>query len=77
MVRHWAGDVEIVNYHEEEQLQGDVIMPPVHPGEIFLTEFLESLALPVPAGALDHVPAGRINEIVHASGGSAPTPHRA
>jgi plasmid maintenance system antidote protein VapI len=26
-------------------MEGDVIMPPVHPGEILLTEFLEPLEL--------------------------------
>jgi|HubBroStandDraft_3_1064219.scaffolds.fasta_scaffold2463207_1 hypothetical protein len=27
------------------QMEDDVIMPPVHPGEILLTEFLEPLGL--------------------------------
>ncbi len=44
----------------------DTIMPPVHPGEILLTEFLEPLAVSQYqlAKAVD-VPARRINEIVH------------
>jgi addiction module HigA family antidote len=44
----------------------DTIMPPVHPGEILLTEFLEPLAASQHqlAKAVD-VPASRINEIVH------------
>jgi addiction module HigA family antidote len=44
----------------------DTIMPPVHPGEILLTEFLEPLAVSQyqVAKAVD-VPARRINEIVH------------
>ena len=33
-------DVEIVDYHPEEKMESDVIMPPVHPGEILFTEFL-------------------------------------
>ena len=44
----------------------DTITPPVHPGEILLTEFLEPLAVSQYqlAKAVD-VPARRINEIVH------------
>ena len=44
----------------------DTIMPPVHPGEILLSEFLEPLAVSQYqlAKAVD-VPARRINEIVH------------
>src|SRR5512146_3214304 len=45
---------------------GDVIMPPVHPGEILLTEFLEPLGLSQYQLARSiAVPARRINEIVH------------
>ena len=44
----------------------DVIMPPVHPGEILLTEFLEPLELSQYQLARSiGVPARRINEIVH------------
>jgi addiction module HigA family antidote len=44
----------------------DMIMPPVHPGEILLAEFLEPLGVTQYqlAKAVD-VPARRINEIVH------------
>ena len=44
----------------------DTIMPPLHPGEILLTEFLEPLGVSQYqlAKAVD-VPARRINEIVH------------
>lgn len=44
----------------------DTIMPPIHPGEILLTEFLEPLGVSQYqlAKAVD-VPARRINEIVH------------
>jgi addiction module HigA family antidote len=44
----------------------DTIMPPVHPGEILLTEFLEPLGVSQYqlAKSVD-VPARRINEIVH------------
>jgi len=44
----------------------DTIMPPVHPGETLLTEFLEPLGVSQYqlAKAVD-VPARRINEIVH------------
>jgi addiction module HigA family antidote len=44
----------------------EVIMPPVHPGEILLTEFLEPLGLSQYQLARSiAVPARRINEIVH------------
>jgi len=44
----------------------DVIMPPVHPGEILLAEFLEPLELNQYQLARSiSVPAQRINEIVH------------
>jgi antitoxin HigA-1 len=47
-------------------MEGDVIMPPVHPGEILLTEFLEPLGLSQYQLARSiSVPARRINEIVH------------
>jgi antitoxin HigA-1 len=44
----------------------EVIMPPVHPGEILLTEFIEPLGISQYqlARSID-VPARRINEIVH------------
>jgi antitoxin HigA-1 len=47
-------------------METDTIMPPVHPGEILLTEFLEPLGVSQYqlAKAVD-VPARRINEIVH------------
>src|SRR5579863_10678726 len=47
-------------------MDDDVIMPPVHPGEILLTEFLEPLELSQYQLARSiAVPARRINEIVH------------
>ena|ERR1700722_137846 len=44
----------------------DTILPPVHPGEILLSEFLEPLGVSQYqlAKAVD-VPAKRINEVVH------------
>jgi addiction module HigA family antidote len=40
-------------------------MPPIHPGEILLEEFLKPIGLSQNRLALDiHVPARRINEIV-------------
>jgi addiction module HigA family antidote len=59
-------DVEIVDYHQEDPMVTDTIMPPVHPGEILLSEFLEPLGVSQYqlAKAVD-VPARRINEIVH------------
>jgi len=42
------------------------LMPPVHPGEILLEDFIKPLGLTVNRLALDlHVPATRIGEIVH------------
>jgi addiction module HigA family antidote len=47
-------------------MNDDVIMPPVHPGEILLAEFLEPLELSQYQLARSiAVPARRINEIVH------------
>lgn len=45
-------------------------LPPVHPGEILETEFLEAMGLSQYRLAKDlHVPARRINEIVHGDRG--------
>ena len=47
-------------------MESDVVMPPVHPGEILLTEFLQPLELSQYQLARSiSVPARRINEIVH------------
>ena len=44
----------------------DTIMPPVHPGEILLTEFLEPLGVSqYQLAKAVSVPPRRINEIVH------------
>ena len=61
-----AENVEIVDYHWEGPMATEVIMPPVHPGEILLREFLEPLGLSQYQLARSiAVPARRINEIVH------------
>ncbi|MDQ1684411.1 MAG: antitoxin HigA [Frankiaceae bacterium] len=51
-------------------MRASAIMPPIHPGEVLLTEFLE------PLGVTQHrlavaisVPPRRINEIVHGKRG--------
>jgi len=51
-------------------MAADTIMPPVHPGEILLEEFLTPLGVSQYqlAKAVD-VPARRINEIVHGKRG--------
>jgi antitoxin HigA-1 len=51
---------------KEEPVAEDTVMPPVHPGEILLGEFLTPLGVSQYrlAKAVD-VPARRINEIVH------------
>jgi addiction module HigA family antidote len=42
------------------------LLPPVHPGEILLEDFMKPLRLTVNKLAIDlHVPATRIAEIVH------------
>jgi antitoxin HigA-1 len=47
-------------------MAAETIMPPVHPGEILLEEFLGPLSLSQYQLAKDlSVPARRINEIVH------------
>src|SRR5438128_2636121 len=44
----------------------DTLIPPVHPGEILLEDFMKPLNLTVNKLALElHVPATRIGEIVH------------
>jgi antitoxin HigA-1 len=44
----------------------ETVMPPVHPGEILLEEFLDPLGVSQYQLAKKiHVPARRINEIVH------------
>jgi addiction module HigA family antidote len=50
----------------EEPVTENTVMPPVHPGEILLEEFLQPLSVSQYqlAKAID-VPARRINEIVH------------
>lgn len=46
--------------------KSDVLMPPVHPGEILREDFMKPLGLSINRLALDlHVPATRIGEIVH------------
>jgi hypothetical protein len=51
---------------KEEPMAADPVMPPVHPGEILLEEFLTPLGVSQYqlAKAVD-IPARRINEIVH------------
>jgi addiction module HigA family antidote len=45
---------------------GDTIMPPVHPGEVLLEEFLTPLGVSqYQLARAVNVPARRINEIVH------------
>ena len=45
-------------------------LPPIHPGKILETEFLEAMGLSQYRLAKDlHVPARRINEIVHGERG--------
>jgi addiction module HigA family antidote len=44
----------------------DTLMPPIHPGEILLEDFLKPMGISQYRLAKDiHVPARRINEIVH------------
>jgi antitoxin HigA-1 len=44
----------------------DILMPPVHPGEVLREDFMKPLGLSINKLALDlHVPATRIGEIVH------------
>src|SRR5215813_10313991 len=48
-------------------------LPPIHPGEILRTEFMEPLHLSMNRLALDlHVPVTRIAEIVHERRGITP-----
>jgi antitoxin HigA-1 len=48
----------------------EALLPPIHPGEVLLTEFLEPLGITQYRLAQDiAVPARRINEIVHGKRG--------
>ncbi len=59
-----ADDVEIVDHRQELELMTK--LPPVHPGEVLLEEFLEPAWLSQYRLAKDiSVPPRRINEIVH------------
>ena len=59
-----ADDVEIVDDHEEVVMTAK--LPPVHPGEVLLEEFLKPTGLSQYRLAKDiNVPPRRINEIVH------------
>ena len=59
-----AYDVELVDYHEEVKRMTK--LPPVHPGEVLLEEFLAPVGLSQYRLAKDiSVPPRRINEIVH------------
>ena len=56
-------DVEIVDYHEEDMMVKR--LPPVHPGEVLLEEFLTPMGISQHRLAKDiNVPPRRINEIV-------------
>jgi addiction module HigA family antidote len=66
----WSGsdalDVEIVDYHWEDETMRDKKIPPIHPGEILMEEFLLPLGISQYKLAKEiSVPARRINEIVH------------
>jgi toxin HigB-1 len=60
-------NVEIVDYHQkEETVTTETVMPPGRPGEILLEEFLTPLGVSqYQLAKAVHVPARRINEIVH------------
>ena len=61
----WVGNVEIVTPRQGWLVMTDTIMPPVHPGEILLTEFLEPLGVgSYQLAKAVKVPARCINEIV-------------
>jgi antitoxin HigA-1 len=51
---------------KEEPVADDTVMPPVHPGEILLEDFLQPLGVSqYQLAKAVAVPARRINEIVH------------
>ena len=51
------------------------LLPPIHPGEILRTEFMEPLRFSMNRLALDlRIPVTRITEILHERRGSAPGP---
>jgi addiction module HigA family antidote len=51
-------------------MTANAVMPPIHPGEVLLTEFLEPLGVTQHRLAVTiNVPPRRINEIVHGKRG--------
>jgi addiction module HigA family antidote len=64
-------DVKIVDYHSDSRkdpiMRDDAIMPPIHPGEVLMLEYLKPLEVSQHRLAVAiAVPPRRINEIVHA-----------
>jgi len=56
----------IITIREVLMKKSEVLMPPVHPGEVLREDFMNPLGLTVNKLALElHVPATRIGEIVH------------
>lgn len=48
----------------------NILMPPIHPGEVLMTEYLQPLGVTQHRLAVSiHVPPRRINEIVHGKRG--------
>ncbi|MBA8823118.1 addiction module HigA family antidote [Saccharopolyspora lacisalsi] len=59
-------EVGITAYHQETAVDTDIVMPPVHPGEILDEEYLQPLDVSQYRLAVETgVPPRRINEIVH------------
>ena len=57
----------ITSKERTDMNKSERLIPPVHPGEILLEDFMKPLGLTVNKLALElHVPATRIGEIVHA-----------
>ena len=56
----------LISSLEEKKMSEEEKLPPIHPGEILLEEFLEPMGISQYRLAKDiSVPARRINEIVH------------
>lgn len=61
-----AYQVEIVDYHRGWTMTDEELLPPIHPGEILLEEFLKPMGISQSRLAKDiGVSSRRINEIVH------------
>jgi addiction module HigA family antidote len=65
-------ELEMADYHQREQTMSDKL-PPIHPGEVLLEEFLQPLGVTQVAFAAHlGVPVQRVNQLVKGKRGVTP-----